>query len=225
MIFLMLLLAFPAGAVAQELPGYLFKADLHARARAELPGEKAMVLERLVEEVPGEPGALYTLLDSHAVFNLPMAPVISCLADHDGEADIYPRIVMSRDLTPDRGFGEPHIQEVRTDFTFIGIGDSFHYRIEKVPLLLEDGSFLIAWRLESSLDGKFRELYGSWYAAPLEPGPDGTPRTYIRNFVSTIFTRPVPGTAVTMKLFGTSDMRGFYDALREAAEKRRDRAR
>ncbi len=201
----------------EALAGYRFKAGIHSEGELASLTSKASIIERRIEDLPDNSDALYTLLDSHAVFALPPGPIIGCLTDNDGESDIYPRMVLSKDLTPERGPGEPHIQEVRTEFSFIGIGDSFQYRIEKLPLHLVDGAFIIVWRLTESLDGKFRELYGSWYLVPLPPAADGSPRTYLRNFVTTIFTDPIPGTAVTMKLFGTSDLRGFYDALRKAA--------
>jgi hypothetical protein len=201
----------------EAMAGYRFKAGIHSAGEPASLTSKASIIERIIEELPDNSGALFTLLDSHAVFALPPGPIIECLSDNDGESDIYPRMVLSKDLTPEKGPGEPHIQEVRTEFSFIGIGDSFQYRIEKLPLHLSDGAFIIVWRLTESLDGKFRELYGSWYAAPLTPAADGSPRTYLRNFVTTIFTDPIPGTSVTMKLFGTADLRGFYDALRKAA--------
>lgn len=198
---------------------YRFRAAIPVGTDPYKLGSKAEVIEQVIDkEHPGVQG-LFTITDSQALFMLSARSIILCLLDHDGEASIYPRLVYSKDLTPERPFDKPHIQEVRTEFTFVGIGDSFSYRLERYPLFFPDGSFLIAWKLEKSLDGKMSELYGSWYVKPLEPTSDGTPRTYLRNFVNTVFPDPIPGTTLTMKLFGTSSLRGFFRSLESAAAK------
>ncbi|WP_020614160.1 hypothetical protein [Sediminispirochaeta bajacaliforniensis] len=198
---------------------YRFRAAIPEGTDPYKLGSKAEVIEQVVDKEHPDVQGLFTITDSQALFMLSARSIILCLLDHDGEASMYPRLVYSKDLTPERSFDKPHIQEVRTEFTFVGIGDSFSYRLERYPLFFPDGSFLITWRLKESLDGKMSQLYGSWYVKPLEPTSDGTPRTYIRNFVNTVFPDPIPGTTLAMKLFGTSDLRGFFKALESAAAK------
>ena len=155
------------------------------------------------------------LTDYHAVFPLPIEELIPVFLDHENEDEVYPRIRKSRDLSPNAEISAPHFQEVKTSFTFLGIGQKYHYVLYRIPRWYEDGSFMLHWALVRSMDGKYFELYGSWYLQEFRRG--GERHTYLRNFVQTGLNDPPAIIKAVTSLFATSSVRGFFKAVYDAA--------
>jgi len=154
--------------------------------------------------------------DFHAVFPFPIEQIIPVFTDHENEDKVYPRIDNSRDLSPDAPRNEPHFQEIEISFKFLGFGDEYHYILYRIPEWHEDGSFLIRWALVHSIDGKYFELYGSWYLQEFQR--DGRPHTYLRNYVQTGLIDPPPALKTFTNLFAKNDVRRFFEAVYNAAE-------
>lgn len=155
--------------------------------------------------------------DYQAVFPFPIDAIIPVFLDHENEDRVYPRIIDSRDLSPEADRTQPHFQEIRISFKFLGVGENYHYILYRVPEWYEDGSFMLKWALVHSVDRKYFELYGSWYLQ--EFTRDGTPHTYLRNFVQTGLVDP-PGMLQTItSLFSRSGVQNFFDAVYEAVQK------
>lgn len=198
------------------LESYHFKAEIPPNTKlSELDSSPDNLSIRIEDDDRWE-DALFSLTDSHALLPIPPNLIIPHLINHAGEADIYPRMAMSRDLDPRLSMLKAHRQEVRMEFTFIGIGARYHYVVLRQPVFFHDGSFLICWKLQNSLDDSFHELFGSWYVEPVQ-GEHGETYSYLRNYVRTVLNDPIPGTATTMKLFGKGDLRAFYKALFKAS--------
>jgi hypothetical protein len=159
---------------------------------------------------------LIAVSDYHALFPCPLEQVVPVFTAHGSEDEIYPRITFDRDLTPERGPLEPHFQVLKTSFTFLGIGATYHYILYRIPEYIDDDEFLITETLTASLDGSFSELYVSWYLR--EVVIDGTVHTYLRNRVKTGFIDPPAGTRAALQLFGGGDVKNFFSAVRKAAE-------
>ncbi len=160
-----------------------------------------------------ERAAFYT--DYHAVYPLPVESFISVFTDHENEDKVFPRMSYTSDLNPNKSIYQPHFQEVKMGFKFLGVGDSYHYIVYRIPEWYSDGSFCVYWSLVHSFDNKYAELYGSWYVKEIER--DGKPHTYVRNYVETEMRNP-PGMLKTVThLFGENMVRGFFDAAYSAA--------
>ncbi len=155
--------------------------------------------------------------DFHAVFPFPIEQIIPVFTDHENEDKVYPRIDNSSDLSPSTPVDEPHFQEIEISFKFLGFGEEYHYILYRIPRWYEDGSFLIHWALVHSIDGKYFELYGSWYLQEFQR--DGKPHTYLRNFIRTGLIDPPKMLKTFTNLFARNDVRGFFDAVYNAAEK------
>ncbi|MGC9312010.1 MAG: hypothetical protein ACP5IA_04920 [Sediminispirochaetaceae bacterium] len=155
--------------------------------------------------------------DFHAVFPFPVEQIIPVFTDHENEDKVYPRIDKSSDLSPDLHPNEPHFQEIEISFKFLGFGEEYHYILYRIPRWYEDGSFLIHWALVHSIDEKYFELFGSWYLQEFQR--DGKPHTYLRNFIQTGLIDPPKMLKTFTNLFARNDVRGFFDAVHEAAEK------
>jgi len=153
--------------------------------------------------------------DYHAVFPIPMEKLIPVFLDHENEDRVYPRITDSRDLSPERDDMEPHYQEVEICFKFLGFGEEYRYILYRVPERLEDGSFLFYWALVNSIDGKYFELYGSWYLE--EFVREDKPHTYLRNYIQTGMIDPPAGLKTFTRLFAQKDVRNFFSAVYKAA--------
>ena len=175
----------------------------------------AQKIEARIEEVENGQDNILLLTDYHAVFPLPLEQLVPVFLDHENEDRVYPRIKESRDLSPNAGLLDPHFQEVRTSFTFLGIGQKYHYILYRVPHWYGDDSFMLNWALVHSVDGKYYELYGSWYLEEFQR--EGKRHTYLRNFVRTGLTDPPSIVKTVTGLFATNSVRNFFEAVYDAA--------
>lgn len=168
----------------------------------------------------GEDGQddILLMTDYHAVFPLPIEQVVPIFLDHENEDRVYPRIKESRDLSPNAGLLDPHFQEVKTSFTFLGIGQKYHYILYRVPHWYEDDTFMLNWALVHSVDGRYYELYGSWYLEEFQR--EGKSHTYLRNFVRTGLIDPPSIVKTVSGLFATNSVRNFFKAVYNAAVER-----
>lgn len=159
---------------------------------------------------------LDTLFDFHAVYDIPIQILVDKVLDLGNEQNVFPRMIYTKDLNPADSLWAPHLQEVRTSFKLGRLGQEYHYIFYKIPKLRNDGSFVIKWNLYESIDSKFDFSFGSWYMK--EISNDGHNFTYVRNFVHYGIVDYPPYVALISRLAGERDVRGFFKALRTAAE-------
>lgn len=157
--------------------------------------------------------------DYHALYPLPIESFIAVLIDLDNEESVFPNMTYTKDLTPNRGWEEPHYQEVVNSFKFLGIGEKYHYIVYRKPTWHSDGSFTSHWALVKSIDEKYNTLYGSWFLK--EISLEGEPHTYVRNYVETELIDPPPLLKTIRSIFGKATVRRFFDSLYEAAREHR----
>lgn len=163
---------------------------------------------------------LRSVTDFHAVFPFSLERLIPLFTDYENEHEIYRRIQVTRDLTPNQGPMQPHFQEVKTGFKFLGIGTIQHYIIHKSPEKPAEDEFLLKWRLAYSIGGNLYHYYGSWYLKGLS-GTDSSdsPRTYLRNYADLGLIDPPGGIKLVYKLFLNGVMKNFFKDIYSAAEK------
>ncbi|MFO7849627.1 MAG: hypothetical protein R6V67_06680 [Spirochaetia bacterium] len=163
---------------------------------------------------------LYTLTDFHGVFPFSIERIIPVFTEYEDEHETYGHMFYTKDLSPEEGPMEPHFQEVKTGFKFLGIGAEQHYILYKVPERLSEDEFLIKWNLAESVDGKFYLFYGSWYLKQLPPDTeDSSARTYIRNYAVIGHNDPPRGMKLAYKLFLNSQIRGIFQDVYDEAKK------
>lgn len=157
--------------------------------------------------------------DYHALYPLPIESFIAVLIDIENEDSVYPNMTYTKDLTPNRDWNEARYQEVVNSFSFLGIGEKYHYIVYRKPTWYPDGSFTSHWTLVKSVDEKYKTLYGSWFVK--EVMLEGKPHTYVRNFVETEMIDPPPLLKTVRSIFGKATVRRFFDSLYEAAREHR----
>ena len=162
---------------------------------------------------------LYTVTDFHAVFPFPLEEIIPVFTSFDEEHTVYDRIVYTKDLSPEASAMEPHFQEVKTAFRFLGIGTQQHYILYKVPERISEDEFIIKWNMTESVDGKFYKYYGSWYLKRLSPAEGSSePRTYIRNYATIGFIEPPRGLKMVYNLFLGKEIGNFFSDVYDAVK-------
>lgn len=159
---------------------------------------------------------LDTLFDFHAIYDIPIYKLSNQLIDIENEQNVFPRMVYSKDLNPEKPFWVPHLQEIKTKFKWGRIEEKYHYIFYKVPIVSNDGSILIKWNLYDSIDGKFEYIFGSWYLK--EVIENGKKYTYVRNYVHYGMKNYPPHVYIGMKLGGKNDSKNFLKALTAAAQ-------
>jgi hypothetical protein len=182
--------------------------------------EEAVKIETTVRPEEGSPERrIRTTTDFHAVFPLSLETLVPLFTDFEKEHELYGRLTHTEDLSPGASPMEPHFQEVKTRFKFLGIGTVQHYILYKVPQRISDGEFLIKWTLAESLNRNLYHYTGSWYLKRLPPADDGTPRTYIRNYAVIGHLDPPRGIKLAFRLFLDGEIHSFFEEIYRAAER------
>jgi len=157
---------------------------------------------------------LDTLFDFHEILDIPITKLINILIDLEHEQNIFPRMIYTKDLNPEDSLWEAHLQDVKTQFSFGGLKQDYHYIFYKIPILNKDGSFLIKWNLYKSIDKKFNFIYGSWYLK--EMVIDNKTYTYVRNYIHYELNNVPPYVILAMHLGGRQGSKNFFKALKKA---------
>lgn len=188
---------------------------------AALRGEPRELTYRVqTEDIP--PGAiLVNTAEYDLLTDVPLESLREAITALDNYDEFAPRVTKSNGLPLSEGeVGERSwLQELTLSFRVLFFGEVYDYilRLDEADLDIP-GSYGVEWRLERSLDGKFKDVWGGWFLQ--EIFVDGEPQTYVRYWNRTDFAEGSAGLEAALRWFGPRDVRGNIMAFVEEARRR-----
>ena len=154
--------------------------------------------------------------DFHAIIPVSLEKVLGLLIDYEATKDIYSRVRKSIIIDAEDDPYERHT--VRTDIfiSVLGFGDGYSY-VTNNWVDEADGTYLLRFNLEDSVDDKLYQMIGSWYVEPVDY--DGVEYTYIRQYSIIGIQQGNIAMEIAMRTFGALSLKQMLRQFSKATKR------